>query len=328
MGTFGDACPETSGNCLACYAWAASSGTPLALLTVIGNSDDNAAMLNPIWIQTFATVATAHSFTDAGRQLGLSQSSVSDHIRRLEQSVNRRLFVRDTHSLSLTPDGEALLVHARLILESLARAESQFSGPRLQGRVRLGTSEDLAQGPLPNLLAAFRATHPDVELEITIAMTSKLYEGIEAGTLDLIVGKRREGERRGVPLFLGQLEWLARPGTVVDVGQPVPLILVNEPSVTRSVVLDTLAKAGWRWRVTCTSSSHSGCIAAARGGLGITVRAQNLTGGGLVPPVNVEALPPLPGVEFITLAARRLSKPAETLQQLIRKSDLRAGRVD
>ncbi len=297
-------------------------------MTVIGKSDDNARMLNPVWIQTFATVATAHSFTDAGRQLGLSQSTVSDHIRRLEQSVNRRLFVRDTHSLALTPDGEALLVHARLILESLARAESQFSAPRLQGRVRLGTSEDLAQGPLPNVLAAFRATHPDVELEITIGMTSKLYEWIEAGTLDLIVGKRREGERRGVPLFRGQLEWLARPGTVVDVGQPLPLILVNEPSVTRSVVLDALATSGWRWRIVCTSSSHSGCIAAARGGLGVTVRAQNLTGGGLVPPVNFEALPALPEVEFITLAARRLTRPAETLLQLIRKSDLRAARVD
>ena len=61
-------------------------------------------MLNPTWIQTFATVAAAHSFTEAGRQLGLSQSSVSDHIRRLEQSVGRRLFVRDTHSLTMTAD--------------------------------------------------------------------------------------------------------------------------------------------------------------------------------------------------------------------------------
>ncbi|WP_423198860.1 MULTISPECIES: LysR family transcriptional regulator [unclassified Cupriavidus] len=285
-------------------------------------------MLNPVWIQTFSTVATARSFTDAGRQLGLSQSSVSDHIRRLEQSVGRRLFVRDTHSLSLTPDGEALLVHARLILESLARAERQFSAPRLQGRVRLGTSDDLAQGPLPNVLAAFRDTHPDVELEITIGMTGRLYELVDDGALDLMVGKRREGDRRGVPLFRGQLEWQARPGTVIDIRQPLPLILVTEPSVTRSVVLDTLAKGGWRWRVVCTSSSHSGCIAAARGGLGITVRAQNLSGRGLVTPVNNDELPALPEVEFISLSARGLSKPAETLLQLLHKSDLRPSRAD
>lgn len=285
-------------------------------------------MLNPVWIQTFSTVATARSFTDAGRQLGLSQSSVSDHIRRLEQSVGRRLFVRDTHSLSLTPDGEALLVHARLILESIARAEGQFSAPRLQGRVRLGTSEDLAQGPLPNVLAAFRDAHPDVEFEITIGMTGRLYELMDAGALDLMVGKRREGDRRGVPLFRGQLEWLSRPGTVIDVRQPLPLILVHEPSVTRSVVLDALAKSGWRWHIVCSSSSHSGCIAAARGGLGITVRAQNLSGRGLVPPVNYAELPALPDVEFISLSARRVSKPAETLLRLLQKSDLRSSRDD
>ncbi|MGC5340682.1 LysR family transcriptional regulator, partial [Escherichia coli] len=88
--------------------------------------------LNPLWLQTFATAATSSSFTEAGRQLGLTQSTVSDHIRRLEESLGRRLFVRDTHSLALTADGESLLVHARLILQAHARAEAQFSAPRLR----------------------------------------------------------------------------------------------------------------------------------------------------------------------------------------------------
>ena len=83
-------------------------------------------MLNPLWIKTFVTVANSSSFTDAARQLGLTQSSVSEHVRRLEQHVGRRLVTRDTHSLALTPDGEGLLAHARLILEAMARAENQF----------------------------------------------------------------------------------------------------------------------------------------------------------------------------------------------------------
>lgn len=158
-------------------------------------------MLNPVWLNTFATVAASHSFTDAGRQLGLRQSSVSEHIRRLEESVGRRLFVRDTHSLALTADGEAMLVHARVILEAMAHAESQFSSPRLRGRVRLGSSDDIALGPLPSVLAAFRDTHPDVELEITIGMTGRLYQMVDAGELDLAVGKRRIGDARGTRLF-------------------------------------------------------------------------------------------------------------------------------
>jgi DNA-binding transcriptional LysR family regulator len=284
-------------------------------------------MLNPIWLKTFATVAACHSFTEAGRQLGLTQSSVSEHIRRLEDSVGRRLFVRDTHSLAMTPDGEAMLAHASVILQAMARAESQFRGPRLKGRVRLGSSDDVALGPLPAVLAAFRNAHPDVELEITIAMTGKLYELLGAGSIDLMVGKRRMGARRGVPLFTSRLDWLAKAGTLVDLTQPLPLILVAEPSVTRAVVLDALAEKGVRWQVVCTSSSYAGCVAAARGGLGVTVRSQYLAARGLAPPVNIASLPSLPDVEFICLAAKRLSRPAGTLLELLQESDLRGDWV-
>src|SRR5580698_922934 len=300
-----------------------ASGTPLTTLTVIGIVDDNACMLNPTWLNTFATVAASHSFTDAGRQLGLTQSSVSEHIRRLEEHVGRRLLVRDTHSLALTADGEAMLIHARVILDALSHAESQFRSPRLRGRVRLGSSDDLALGPLPGVLAAFRSRHPDVELEITIGMTGRLYEHLDAGTIDLLIGKRRVGDPRGIALFSGQLEWLARTGTEVDLEQPLPLILVAEPSVTRAAVLDALAKAGASWQMVCTSSSYAGCIAAARGGLGVTVRSQFMVATGLAPPLNRAALPDLPKVEFIALGAKHLSRPAENLLQLLQDSDLR-----
>lgn len=294
------------------------------MLTAIEFIDDNALMLNPVWLNTFATVAASRSFTDAGRQLGLTQSSVSDHIRRLEEHVGRRLLVRDTHSLALTADGEAMLVHARVILDAMTHAESQFRSPRLAGRVRLGSSDDLALGPLPRILAAFRRTHPDVELEITIGMTGRLYELLDNGAIDLLIGKRRIGDPRGILLFAGQLEWLARPGTEIDLEQPLPLILVAEPSVTRAVVLDALAAVGARWQMVCTSSSHAGCIAAARGGLGLTVRSNHLAGRDLAPPVNRSVLPALPEVEFIALASKRLSRPAQTLLQLIQNSELSA----
>jgi DNA-binding transcriptional LysR family regulator len=77
--------------------------------------------------------------------------------------------------------------------------------------------------------------------------------------------------------------------------------------------------------VVCTSSSHAGCIAAARGGLGITVRPQYLAARGLAPPLNAAGLPALPSVEFIALAAKRLSRPAGTLLQLLHDSDLRGS---
>ncbi|MBP0598323.1 LysR family transcriptional regulator [Herbaspirillum sp. LeCh32-8] len=282
-------------------------------------------MLNPVWLHTFTTAAASASFTEAGRQLGLTQSSVSDHIRRLEQSVGRRLFVRDTHSLALTADGESLLVHARLILEAHARAEAQFSGTRLRGRVRFGTSDDLAMGPLPDMLAAFRSQHPEVELEITIGLTSDLYTALEQGKLDLLVGKRRSGESRGHSMFSTPMQWLTRPESMVDLSQPLPLILLPEPSITRAATLQTLGKSGHHWRIVCTSGSHAGCMAAARGGLGLAALPQHLSSRDLVPPLNVAALPVLPDVEYVALTARRLSKPADTLYQILMSSRLSRG---
>ena len=73
-------------------------------------------MLDPVALQSFLAVARVHSFSEAARGLGLGQPAVSQHVRRLEQQVRRRLFVRDTHSVRLTPDGEAMVTFAQSIL--------------------------------------------------------------------------------------------------------------------------------------------------------------------------------------------------------------------
>ena len=65
-------------------------------------------MLDPVLLESFLAVAQARSFSEAGRRLGLRQSTISQHIRKLEQAAGRRLFVRDTHSVAATADGEAM----------------------------------------------------------------------------------------------------------------------------------------------------------------------------------------------------------------------------
>ena len=63
---------------------------------------------DPELLRTFLAVAQSLSFTRAGTGLNLSQPTVSQHVRRLEQAVGRPLFVRDTRSVTLTADGEAM----------------------------------------------------------------------------------------------------------------------------------------------------------------------------------------------------------------------------
>jgi DNA-binding transcriptional LysR family regulator len=279
-------------------------------------------MLHPQWLRTFVTAAAASSFSETGRRLNLTQSTVSEHIRQLEAALGRRVFVRDTHSLALTQDGETLLVHARLVLEAHAAAEAQFTGPKLRGRVRFGTSDDLVLGPVPDILAAFRRRHPDVDLDITIGFTDALYRQLDAGKLDIITGKRRPGESRGHALHRESLIWLAQTGAKFDPDRPLPLILLSEPSVTRTEALSALAEAGLRWQVVCSSGSYAACAAAARAGLGITVQPGHLPLAGLSPPRVAQPLPELPDVQYVAIAARRLTPPAQTLLQILRDTPI------
>ncbi len=279
-------------------------------------------MLHPQWLKTFATAAAASSFSEAGRRLDLTQSTVSEHIRQLETALGRRLFVRDTHSLSLTQDGETLLVHARLILEAHDAAEAQFTGPKLRGRVRFGTSDDLVLGPVPDILAAFRRRHPDVDLDITIGFTEALYRQLDAGKLDIITGKRRPGESRGHALHREPLIWLAQAGARFDPERPLPLILLAEPSVTRGEALNALGGAGRRWQGVCSSGSYAACAAAARAGLGITVQPAHMPMTGLLPPRLSEPLPELPDVQYVAIAARKLTPPAQSLLQILKETPI------
>src|ERR1043165_7078434 len=120
-------------------------------------------MFDPVLLNTFVEVAKARNFTEAGRRLGLRQSTVSQHIRKLEETAARRLFVRDTHQVTPTADGDAMLGLAQTILAANERARRYFAGSEVRGRVRFGASEDFVLSRLPEILREFTRVHPAVD---------------------------------------------------------------------------------------------------------------------------------------------------------------------
>ena len=141
-------------------------------------------VFDPAQLRTFLAVAQTLSFTQAAHRLGVRQSTVSQHVRRLEEAAGRQLFSRDTHGVELTEDGEAMLGFARSILEANERASSWFRGTRLRGRLRFGASEDFVVTRLPEILKGFRRDHPEVDLELTVELSGTLHQRLEAGKLD------------------------------------------------------------------------------------------------------------------------------------------------
>jgi len=88
---------------------------------------------DPDQLRTFLAVAQSLSFTQAAARLGLRQPTVSQQVRRLEEAVGRELFVRDTRSVALTADGDAMAGFARSILAAHEQAVAYFTGSGLVG---------------------------------------------------------------------------------------------------------------------------------------------------------------------------------------------------
>ncbi len=288
-----------------------------------------ADVLDPTQLESFLAVAQTRNFTEAGRRLGLQQSTVSQHIRKLEQAAGRRLFVRDTHSVLLTADGEAMTGFARSILETNARARDYFAGSQIRGRVRFGTSEDFVSSRLPELLRAFVRRHTLIDLELTVGVSARLYEHLDAGDLDLLLAKRRPGDARGQLVWRDRLAWIGAPGFHVDPAQPVPLILFTPPSITRDAALEALERHGRAWRIVCSSGSLSGLRAAALAGLGITLHAQGLMPDGLAEMPASARLPEVGDAEFVVQTARQGMRgpAAELAQAILTNGDRLQGRA-
>lgn len=262
-------------------------------------------MYDPAQLRTFLAVAQTLSFTAAARRLGVRQSTVSQHVRRLEDATGRQLFTRDTHRVDLTVDGEAMLGFARTILEAHERASAFFTGTRLRGRLRFGASEDFVLTRLPEILESFRRDHPEVELELTVELSGTLHQQLEAGRHDLVLAKRRSGDTHGELVRQDTLVWIGTPRLRIDPDRPVPLILFPPPGITRARALEVLEEQGRSWRVACTSGSLSGLIAAARAGLGVMAHSRGLIPPGLAPVPAREGLPDLGDVDFVLLHGRR-----------------------
>jgi DNA-binding transcriptional LysR family regulator len=263
-------------------------------------------VLDPVLLRSFVTVAQALSFSRAAQQLGVRQSTVSQHIRKLESAVGRQLFVRDTHSVELTGDGQAMVGLARAILDSNDRAMSFFASSELRGRLRFGAGEDFALSRLAEVLREFQTTHPRVELELTIDLSAVVHKKLAGRQLDLVLAKRLPGEAAGELVWRDQLVWVGSDATHLEPGQPVPLVVYPPPSITRIHALRTLDESGVARRIACTSSSLSGVQAAVLAGLGVTVYASSLIPAGLRP---LAGLPDPGEVEFVLLSARTPMPP-------------------
>lgn len=138
--------------------------------------------------KVFYYVATTLSFSEASRQLFISQSAVSQSIKTLEKKLNHTLFIRSTKKVLLTPEGESLLQHVKPALQMLSEGEALISGSTmLKGQLRIGASDTICRYFLLSYFRKFHQNFPDVRIKVTNSTSIGCIELLEKGQVDLIV---------------------------------------------------------------------------------------------------------------------------------------------
>lgn len=140
-------------------------------------------------LQFFIAAAEAGSVTGAARALSISQSSVTEAIRALEDDLGVTLFDRMARGLEITHKGSAFLRHARQILADVATARSAFRDEEetARGRLSLGVTSLVAGYVLSDILSRFRRAHPQVDLNVTEDNGDYLQHLLIGGELDVAV---------------------------------------------------------------------------------------------------------------------------------------------
>ncbi len=140
-------------------------------------------------LQAFIHVAEAASFSVAAEQLHLTQPAVSKRVALLEQQLHCQLFDRIGRQVGLTEAGQALLPHAKAVLQqmNIARQTVQDLTGDVAGALRLATSHHIGLHRLPPVLSSFNKAYPAVQIDIDFMDSEQAYDQIHQGRAEIAV---------------------------------------------------------------------------------------------------------------------------------------------
>ncbi len=228
------------------------------------------SLLETDLIHTFVAISEAGNFTAAAKRVLRTPSAVSMQMKRLEEQLGRPLFHRHGRHVSLTVDGEALLIHSRELLRINEEALARFRVAQLEGRVRFGALDDFGSRFLPEILARFASTHPLVEVDVVLSTTASLTKKLEAGEVDLILTAARDDESLpGESIYREALVWVGKRKGIAHKRTPVPLTLSAQGCPWRAAALKSIEGQKRRYRIAYTCETGQGQLAAVQSDLAI-----------------------------------------------------------
>ncbi|MCE5282158.1 MAG: LysR family transcriptional regulator [Deltaproteobacteria bacterium] len=236
--------------------------------------------LHQLWV--FYHVARHGSFSRAANALFLSQPSVSNQVKRLEEVYGIRLFER-AGKTRLTRAGEVLFTYAERIFTLAREAESAIEALKRTrgGKITISAGNTLGAYYLPDIIARFRQRHPRTEIRMTAGYTQSVVEDVLASRSDLgLIGQSVDHPNLvQLPLWEEELVLVVPPGHPFARRRSVPvsrlqdesLILSERGSGVRTVTDGLFARAGVSPRIAMELGENEAVKRAVASGQGITV---------------------------------------------------------
>lgn len=232
-------------------------------------------------LRIFASVFRNRSFTKASDEMFVSQPTISEHIKNLEQEFSCKLFDRLGRTIAPTQRAERLYPKVVAILDGMERLHEEFKAEEgtVRGELVIGASTIPGTYILPRQVGMFRKQYPETSFEIRIHDSRQVIDMVlNHELLCGVVGAKMEDQLAYVPLVEDELVLVAGPGlapapplSVADLAG-LPLIMREAGSGTRDAMLHLLEKAGIHLAaltVVATLGSSSAVKEAAKAGLGV-----------------------------------------------------------
>ena len=233
--------------------------------------------------KVFYHVAITLSFSEASKQLFISQSAVSQSIKVLEKKLNQPLFIRSTKKVQLTPEGEILLKHIEPAMNLIKRGENQLLEAHTLngGQLRIGASDTICRYYLIPYLNRFHKAYPNVHIKVTNQTSIECAHLLENGQVDFIItnypnsGLSNSQNVRVInefhDVFVANQEYFPLKGETVSLQklQTYPILMLDRKSTTSEFLHHMFQREQLDLVPEIELSSNDLLIDLARIGLGI-----------------------------------------------------------
>ncbi|MEN4479398.1 LysR family transcriptional regulator [Mycolicibacterium cosmeticum] len=221
-------------------------------------------------LRSVVAVADCGGFHRAAAVLHMTQSAVSQHVRRIEAVVGGPVVERSGRGVAFTELGHRVLGHARTILAAHDAALTDL-GAAEERVLLIGATEHGADVMLPALTAALGRRLPDWRLRFRLDRNVMLADAIEHGHLDLAVMLDGSGLDPAHASGMLALKWVSGRSFAASADAPLPVVMFSEPCTLREPTFATLERMGTDYRIAAESADLSGLFAAVRSGLGVAL---------------------------------------------------------